>query len=646
MCGVAGFISKEEINYQDILGTMIQKMNHRGPDSNGIYYNEKLKVGLGHARLSIVDLTDTGSQPMFSHSGRFKMVFNGEIYNHVEIKKELDKKEHINWRGTSDTEIILQAFENWGIRKTVNSLVGMFAIVLLDEENEELYLIRDRMGEKPIYYGKVNDNFVFASDLKSISALPRFKNKINRNALALFLKYSSIPSPYSIYEDIFKLNPGSLLKIDVKKLVYKVEEYWSTTKLINDNNSPSFLGTAEEAVSKLDDLLTSSVEMQMQADVPLGAFLSGGVDSSTVVALMQKMSSKKINTFSIGFEQKEYNEAEYAREVAKHIGTNHHDAYMTDKEIIDIVPQISKIFSEPFSEASLIPTYLVSKIAKEKVTVSLTGDAGDELFCGYSRYRLANSSWNKSSKVPSFFRNGISTAISNTPLSIIELLGTPFKGKTDKKGKKINFADRVLKMAPLLKFNSRKELYHSGFMSHNLETLNWVKQSEEVKTNFENNLIEVDSFFSEMMGVDLITYLHNNNLTKVDRAAMANSLETRVPFLDHRVVDFALSLPIEYKVRNKVDKWVLREVLYKYVPSKLIERPKMGFAVPLAEWLRGPLRDWSEELLNETRLKEEGFFEPSIVRKKWQEHLSYRRNWENQLWDVIVFQLWIDEQKK
>ena len=646
MCGISGFISNTIENYKEVLSTMVFHMNHRGPDSNGIYYNEKLSVGLAHARLSIVDLTETGHQPMFSPSKRFKMVFNGEIYNHFDIRKQLEKETNPQWRGTSDTETILMAFETWGIAKTVNTLIGMFAIALLDEEKEELHLLRDRFGEKPIYFGTVNGGFVFASDLKSISTFPKFNNSINRNALALFLKHSSIPAPYSIYEDIFKLNPGSHLKYNIKQKTYKEEEYWSTSKLVNEKSATRYQGSPSDAVARLENLLTTSVDLQMQADVPLGAFLSGGVDSSTVVALMQKLSSKKINTFSIGFEQKEYNEAEYAREVANHIGTNHHDAYMTNKDVIDIVPQIAKIYSEPFSESSLIPTFLVSKIAKEKVTVSLTGDAGDELFCGYSRYQLANNSWNKASKIPYPIRQGIASGISHTPLSVLELLSLPFGNKKDIKGKKINLPDKLLKMAPLLKFNKREELYHLGFMSHNMETLDWVKGSKTVETNFDNNIIKVDSFLEEMMGIDLITYLHNNNLTKVDRAAMATSLETRVPFLDHRVVDFALSLPIGYKIKDGVDKWVLREVLYKYVPKHLIERPKMGFAVPLAEWLRGPLKDLAESLLDKKRIDEEGFFDSNIVREKWSEHLSGRRNWENQLWDVIVFQLWLDEQKR
>lgn len=646
MCGITGFISSNIINHKDVLNTMIFKMNHRGPDSNGIYYNEKLKIGLGHARLSIVDLSETGHQPMVSPSNRYKIVFNGEIYNHLSIRNKLNKEFRIDWKGTSDTETILIAIEKWGLDITINHLVGMFAIALIDEKEEKLFLIRDRMGEKPLYYGWVNKNFVFASDIKSISSVPLFSNRINRNSLALFLKHSSIPEPYSIYENVFKLEVGDILTVDINTRDISKKKYWSTTNIANENSNPMFKGSANEAVSKLDELLTTSVSEQMQADVPLGAFLSGGVDSSTVVALMQKQSTKKVNTFSIGFEQKEYNEAKYAKQVADHIGTNHHDMYMSNKDVLDVVPKMPQIYTEPFSEASLLPTFLVSKIAKQKVTVSLTGDAGDELFCGYDRYRLANKSWSKASKVPYLLRKGISTGITNMPVGILEACLSPFKGKKNRTGKEINLVDKVLKMSPLLCFKNRSELYHLGFMSHNLQATDWVLNSENAPTTFNKKILKVNSYLAEMMATDLVTYLPNNNLTKVDRAAMANSLETRVPMLDHRIVKFAMSLPLDYKIREGVDKWVLREVLYKHVPKKLIERPKMGFAVPLAAWLRGPLKDWCENLINEKRLKEEGFFNVKVVRNKWKEHLSKKRNWENQLWDVIVFQAWLDEQKE
>lgn len=645
MCGIAGFLSLNSLDSKRILKTMVSKMNHRGPDSNGIWYNKNYNIGFAHARLAIVDLSISGHQPMNSISERYTMVFNGEIYNHKAIRKKIEASSKIQWKGTSDTETIVAAIECWGLNKTIENCVGMFSIALWDAKEEKITLVRDRMGEKPLYYGWVNGNFVFASELKPIQSFPLFSNPINRNALNLFLKHSAIPDPYSIYEDIYKLEPGTILSLNVKTKVIEKEEYWSIEKIANANNKPSFTGSKEQAVVNLEQLLKDSIQLQAQADVPLGAFLSGGVDSSVIVALMQAQSTNKVNTFSIGFDQKEYNEANHAKKVANHIGTNHRETYITGKEVLDIVPLLPKIFTEPFSEASQIPTYLVAKIAKKEVTVSLSGDAGDELFCGYSRYQLANKSWNRSSQIPYLLRHTISKAISNLPTGLLEVLLKPLEGKTDMNGLKINPVDRLLKIAPLLNFNNRKELYAKGFMTHNLDTADWILNTGEAKSLFDNNKLAIDSFFAEMMAVDLMTYLPNNNLAKVDRASMANSLETRVPLLDHRIVEFAMALPMEYKLQNGVDKWVLRQVLYKYVPKSLIERPKMGFGVPLAAWMRGPLKEWCENLINKKRLDEEGFFDSNIIQTKWKEHINMKRNWHAQLWDVMVFQAWLEEQK-
>lgn len=644
MCGITGFITTRPLNYKDVLDTMVSKINHRGPDSNGIWFEESLNVGLGHARLSIVDLSETGHQPMMSKTGRYVMVYNGEIYNHLEIRAQLDKNQITNWKGSSDTETILAAIEKWGLEKTIEKCVGMFAIALLDTKSEKLTLIRDRMGEKPLYYGWVNQNFVFASELNPIRNFPLFNNRVNKNAIALFLQHASIPEPYSIYENIYKLESGSSMTIDIKTKVTEKNQYWNTQEKANEKAFSPLTVSPANAVKHLEELLTNAVRLQMSADVPLGAFLSGGVDSSAIVALLQLQSENKIKTFSIGFEQKEYNEAEYAKKVANHIGTDHHEAYMSTKEVLDIVPEIPRIYSEPFSESSQIPTYLVSKIAKQKVTVSLSGDAGDELFCGYSRYQLAHKSWNNISKIPFIIRKGLMKSIQTMPYSALKMMLSPVNGIKNGNGLSINPADKLLKAAELLAFSNRKEFYNQGFMNHNLDALKWVLNSEKTKTLFDNNTLKMAGYLEQMMATDLVTYLPNNNLAKVDRAGMANSLETRVPFLDHRVVEFALSLPLEYKMRNGVDKWILREVLYKYVPKSLIERPKMGFAVPLAFWLRGPLREWCENLISQKRLEEEGFFDPNMVRMKWKEHLSGKRNWENQLWDVIVFQSWLDEQ--
>lgn len=646
MCGIAGFIANERIDFEDVLLGMANKLHHRGPDSKGIWYDEKIGVGLAHARLSILDLTETGNQPMISVTGRYIIIFNGEIYNNITLRNELDLISKNKWKGTSDTETLLHGIERWGIETTLQKCVGMFAIALWDCQELTLTLIRDRMGEKPLYYGWVNNNFVFSSELNALKKIPNFKNEINSDSLSLYMSYSSVPEPYSIYNDIYKLKSGSFLQFCKKEnKICRHKEYWSVESIANQNNLPSFNGTVEKAISSLEDLLMDSVGLQMISDVPTGAFLSGGVDSSAIAALMQAQSARKIDTFSIGFDEKAYNEAEYAKSVANHLGTNHHETYVTFKDALEIVPKISKIYSEPFSDSSQIPTYLVSQIAKRNVTVCLSGDAGDELFGGYARYQLANNLWNKVSKFPPSLKTVVHNIIKYLPYSFWHTILYPLKGKKNKIDLPINFADKLLKANKLLKIETRKDFYHLGFMNHNLDLKNWLVHSNKPGTIFENNKLKLDSFITEMMATDLMTYLTNNNLAKVDRAAMYNSLETRVPFLDHRVVSFALSVPLAYKLRNGVDKWILRQVLYKHVPKNLIERPKKGFAVPMEIWLRGPLKEWGESLLNEKRLKEEGFFNPKFINKKWEEHLSGKRNWQVELWNVLVFQSWLDEQK-
>ncbi|PHR69103.1 MAG: asparagine synthase (glutamine-hydrolyzing) [Lutibacter sp.] len=637
MCGITGFVSIKNIDYKDTINAMIRKLIHRGPDSNGFWIDPENKVGFGHTRLSILDLSEAGHQPMHSNTNRYVISFNGEIYNHLSIRLEIEKDVSVNWNGHSDTETLLKAIEKWGVEQTIKKCIGMFAFALWDKKEKTITLARDRMGEKPLYYGWVNESFVFGSELKAIKQFPEFSNDIDRNSLALFLKYSSVPEPYSIYENIYKLEAGSYLTYKPDEKSINRNNYFSIDEISSENNQNRL--SDKESISNLETVLTSAVGSQMLSDVPIGAFLSGGVDSTTVAALMQKQSTSKINTFSIGFNQEKYNEAEHARAVAKHLGTNHHDMYVSDKDVLNVIPLLPKMYNEPFSDSSQIPTYLVSKIAKSKVTVCLTGDAGDELFCGYSRYHLANNSWNKISKIPRSLRSVIGLGINAFPYQFWNLLLPPYNSQEG-----TNKADKFLKASLLLDSKSRKDFYHKGFMSHNNDVENWVLKSKTPKTVFDLDANNSNQFYSEMMRLDLKTYLPNDNLVKVDRAAMAVSLETRVPFLDHRVVQHALNLPLNLKIRGGIDKWILREVLYKYVPKKLIERPKMGFAVPLAEWLRGPLRDWAEELLNEKRLTNQGYFNVKIVRNKWEEHISKKRNWQYQLWDVLMFQSWLDEQ--
>lgn len=645
MCGIAGFVTGKRIDAEEVLERMGRTLNHRGPDGKGFFFDEKAGLGFSHARLSVIDLTETGHQPMTSETGRFVVAYNGEIYNHLELRKKIDEETGTFWKGDSDTETLLRAFEIWGIPQTLSQLVGMFAIALFDKKNQLLYLIRDRMGEKPLYYGDVNGSFVFGSELWPIYVFPGFVNEISRDAVALYMKHGSIPDPYSIFENVHKLTPGTTLTYEIETGQITKAVYWSASEQYKQNQSNLFEGTAEEGIRLLDKKIRNAVDIQMHTtDVPIGAFLSGGVDSSLISAMMQSMSNVPINTFSIGFDVPEYNEAEYAKKVAQHLGTNHYEKYVTGKDALDVVPEIPKIYAEPFSESSQIPTFLVSKIAKEKVTVCLSGDAGDELFGGYERYRLANNTWNKISRIPSIGRNFVSKGIKAAPYDLLYGLLSGLK-RTNSTGKQINFADKLVKFAPLLQFTNRGDFYSKGFLTHNLAAENWVNGSKGVATVLSEGEFNFDSFYDEMMAMDQISYLPNNNLVKVDRSAMANSLEVRVPMLDFRVIDFAQSLPVTLKIHNGKMKWILRQVLYQYVPEYLIERPKMGFGVPLAHWLRNDLRDWTENLIDQKALSEQGVFNTRLVRNAWKDHLSGKKNMEYFLWDVLVFQSWVENQK-
>ena len=640
MCGIAGIIAKQPISIDTVLQRFVKVLHHRGPDAHGYWKDSELGIGLAHVRLSILDLSAAGNQPMKSISGRYILVFNGEIYNHKKLRKTLNEQYKVNWIGESDTETLVQAFESWGVTKTINLLVGMFAIALWDSYEQKLILIRDRMGEKPLYYGWVNSNFVFASDLDAITSVPGFPQLIDRDALALYIKYGSVPEPYSIYQDVFKLESGHILTFDFKTHSIQDDAYWDLNEVAEEFYHQGNFASDKDAIEKLDFLLKDAIEGQMQSDVPLGAFLSGGVDSSTIAAIMQAISPKKINTFSIGFDQKEYNEAEFAKSVAQHLGTDHHETYVTGKDALSIVPKLSKIYSEPFADPSQIPTFLITQIAKRSVTVCLTGDGGDELFCGYKRYQLSQKIWNKLNRSPRLFRKFGSSIIHNIPYDFWYYLLLPLKGRKDGTGKALNFADKLLKGTELLSYSNRQELYHKGFMGDhdNLSVL--IQGSKHLDSKYDQFKLNFDSYYEEMMLLDLMTYLPNDNLVKVDRAAMANSLETRVPLLDKSIVEFALSIPMHFKLRDGIDKWILREVLYQYVPKELIERPKMGFAVPMRSWLRGPLKSWAEELISPQKLREGGFFNFEIIQKKWQEHQSGKRNWEGILWKVLVFQDW------
>lgn len=639
MCGFAGYLSIQQFEHQNLLNKMALAIRHRGPDANGVWYDEKSGVGLCHTRLSILDLSEAGAQPMVSDSGRYVVVFNGEIYNFKEIKDKLEYKIGKRaWRGHSDTEIILMGIEIWGLEETLKQMIGMFAIALWDKENKELFLARDRMGEKPLYYGWQKQTFMFGSELKALRQHPEFQKDISVEALGEFFKYNYIPSGTSIYRGIQKLNPGTYCKVSLLNKEVRHFTYWNLDNHITRSHDEVL--NIEQRVDELEDLLKDAISKQMVADVPLGAFLSGGIDSSTIAALMQNQSNRPIKTFSMGFNEKGFDEAIYAKQVATHLGTDHTEMYVSPEETRNVIPLLSGIYDEPFADSSQIPTYLVSKLAKSKVTVSLSGDAGDELFSGYNRYLMVNNLWGKLSKVPTGVRRKLGEFLVGQKAERLNSFYNGVEPFVPKKFRLSNFGDKMHKIASKLHVSSHSELY-DGFISHwNIKDI-LVSGGESKICDLESmgNL----SFIEKMMFIDGKTYLPDDILVKVDRAAMANSLETRVPFLDHRVVEFAWSLPMELKIREGKGKWILREVLYRHIPKAIFERPKMGFGIPLDSWLRDPLKEWSIDLLSSVNLDKHGLLNKKIIHQKLEEHISGRKNWQHQLWDVLMFQSWYDK---
>lgn len=647
MCGFAGFLGGIRIGASSdplsLLSAMSNQIIHRGPDDSGHWYDAEGKIGLGHRRLSILDLSPAGHQPMHSSSDRYVIAFNGEIYNHLDLRRELGGAREFAWRGHSDTETLLAGFDVWGIRQTVERCIGMFAFAVWDKASRVLTLVRDRLGEKPLYYGwqgaGVNRSFLFGSELKALRAHPAFSAGIDRGALCLLLRHNAIPAPYSIFEGISKLAPGCMLSLSVDRPEPQISQYWSVPEVARVGVANRFSGSAEAAVEQLDVLLKDAVRQQMVADVPLGAFLSGGIDSSAVVALMQAQSNRPVKTFTIGFDDAGYNEAVHAKAVARHLGTDHTELYVQPQQARDVIPLLPTLYCEPFSDSSQIPTFLVSQLARQHVTVSLSGDAGDELFAGYNRYQMTDRLWRRLERIPRPLRSLLAKGITSISPGGWDSLARFIPGAS---GYRV-FGDKLHKGAGVLASSSVDDLY-LGLVSHQTRPESWVVGGQEPATKLTGFRPVLDGLnpVERMMALDAISYLPDDILTKVDRAAMGVSLESRVPFLDHRVVEFAWTLPLDYKLRGGQTKWPLRQVLYRYVPKELIERPKMGFGIPLDAWLRGPLRGWAEALLDEARLKREGYFHPAPIRDKWLEHLSGRRNWQHHLWDVLMFQAWLE----
>jgi asparagine synthase (glutamine-hydrolysing) len=659
MCGLAGFWQPEIFSPGEARHTankMAQQIASRGPDDSGVWIDADAALALAHRRLAIVDLSAAGHQPMHSPNGRYVIAYNGEIYNHLALRSELDKsaiistsataegQSGINWRGHSDTETLLAGFEAWGIEATLKKTIGMFAFALWDKQTRTLTLARDRLGEKPLYYGWQGSGqervFLFGSELKALKAHPAFSADIDRGALCLLLRHNYIPAPYSIFQNVAKLEPGCLLTVSLAQPEPKIRKYWDAIEVARAGVAQPFAGTAEQAVEVLEALAKDAVRQQMMADVPLGAFLSGGIDSSTVVALMQTQSSRPVRTFTIGFSEEGYNEAVHARAVARHLGTEHTELYVTPEQAMEVIPRLPGLYCEPFADSSQIPTFLVSQLAKQHVTVSLSGDAGDELFCGYNRYRITQNLWRKLALVPAPLRALAAQGITAVSPSTWDGFAKIIPGAS----RYATLGDKLHKGAGVLASTTVDDLY-LGIVSHLRNPADWVIGGQEPPTNLTGLRPALDglSAVERMMALDTISYLPDDILVKVDRAGMGVSLEGRVPFLDHRIVEFAWSLSLGYKLREGQTKWPLRQVLYRYVPRELIDRPKMGFAVPLHDWLRGPLREWAESLLNEDRLRREGYFHPAPILKMWTEHLSGRRNWMAQLWNVLMFQAWLEE---
>lgn len=717
MCGLTGFLGGGPWGRADAARPLLQRMGDaiatRGPDGFGAWHDAP-GIGLAHRRLAVLELSEAGHQPMVSACGRYVIAFNGEIYNHLELREELDRhaslamaggsegavmdsprhceeaqstwqsstavpvqppsldrhgpaalamtegddrgvaeqptrqSSGLRWRGHSDTETLLAGFTAWGIRATVQRCVGMFAIAVWDRAERMLTLGRDRLGEKPLYYGWQGQGdgacFLFGSELSALKAHPAFAAGINRDALCLLMRHNYIPAPHSIYQGIHKLPPGHLLTVSLARREPVLEAYWSLPAVAVAGMARPFAGTDAQAVDELEALLKDAVRQQMVADVPLGAFLSGGIDSSTVVALMQAQSSRPVKTFTIGFDEEGYNEAVHAKAVARHLGTDHTELYVTPQQALDVIPRLPQLYCEPFSDSSQVPTFLVSQLARQHVTVSLSGDAGDELFAGYNRYVQGHHRWGTVNRIPRHLRKlAASGVLSVSPNHWSSLLG-PIQPALPQRWRMANIGEKLHKAAGVLASRSVDELY-LGLVTH-WEPEGLVLGGREPLTHLRGNPLPLKGLdaVQRMMALDAITYLPDDILVKTDRAAMGVSLEGRVPFLDHRVVEFAWRLPQHLKLRDGVGKWALRQVLYRHVPRELVERPKMGFGVPIDSWLRGPLRDWAESLLDESRLRQGGYLNPAPIRQKWAEHLSGQRNWQYHLWDVLMFQAWLQAQ--
>lgn len=646
MCGLAGLVctASEQAALVSVAEAMGRTIVHRGPDDSGVWTDPTCGIALSHRRLSIIDVSAAGHQPMTSADGRYVIAYNGEIYNHLDLRGELERSGAAPaWRGHSDTEVLLAAISAHGLERALVQVVGMFAFAIWDRRERTLHLARDRIGEKPLYYGWVGSDFVFGSELKALRAHPKWNAEIDRGALALLMRHNYIPAPYSIYRGISKLAPAQILTLRHGSREPTIASYWSATEAAERGVQEPLGADADALNERLESLLRDAVGRQMVADVPLGAFLSGGIDSSTVVALMQAQSSRPVKTFTIGFREAGYDEAQHAAAIARHLGTEHTELYLTPQQARDVIPKLPVIYDEPFADSSQIPTLLVSQLARGHVTVALSGDGGDELFAGYNRYSLARRLWDRLALAPVPLRRILARALTSiAPRSWNSLLA-PLLPLAPQRYRIGLPGDKIHKLAGVLEHPTPDSLYRE-LVSHWNDPLKIVRADREPATALDSaEDLALSDPVARMMLLDLITYLPGDILTKVDRAAMAVSLETRIPLLDHRVVEFAWRLPLSVKIGASGTKSILRKVLYRHVPRELVDRPKMGFGVPIDDWLRGPLRAWAEDLLDESRMKRDGYLIPDLIRQRWQQHLGGQRSWHYPLWNVLMFQSWLRE---
>jgi asparagine synthase (glutamine-hydrolysing) len=641
MCGITGFYQAEAAD-KDVMSNILEAMSntlvHRGPDSAGMWIDGDSGIYFAHRRLSIQDLSPLGNQPMLSQSGRFVIIFNGEIYNFLELRKKLEM-EGCSFKGGSDTEVMLAAIEAWGLGRALANFTGMFAFVLWDRRVKQLILARDRLGEKPLYYGWQGNTFLFGSELKALRPHYSWNNIINRDAVGLLLRHNYIPAPWSIFEGIFKLLPGTFMTLDTSTRRYRTERFWSLAEIFSKGQEASLDLPADDIVSLLEYKLLGIIKRQMIADVPVGAFLSGGIDSSTVVALMQAQRATPVKTFTIGFNEDEFNEAKYAKAIAKHLGTEHTELYLTPKNVLDVIPKINMIYDEPFADSSQLPTFLISKLTREQVTVSLSGDGGDELFCGYPSYFKTHASWKWISRYPLSVRRTLAGAIRRLPTKVVnQLLYWPLRYFSNRSPHLAGM--RLQRKSSTWQYNSLQEFYRQS-ISYWTDTA-VVRGCRDIDYAMNSPATDFTGWddYKLMQYLDAACYLPDDILTKVDRAAMANSLETRIPFLDHEFVELAAKIPTDVNLRHPLGKWPLREILKRYVPTELTERPKKGFAVPLAQWLRNELKEWAGDLLSQQALSNTGMFDGRLVQNTWNNHINNLADNSFHLWGLIIYQSW------